>query len=134
MKSAHSCTLSNVARHFSTCCVYFLYLGSDARAALGPGTTRVNEVKFGKMASTKAPNPFSRLSMLVHRRTPRSQAWPCPKRANPSIPASKDKVGPQNVPKPLRCHTTEGPLGLLSTLITRPLTHHVHAQILLQIQ
>lgn len=32
MKSAHSCTLSNELRHFSTCCVYFLYLGSFAYA------------------------------------------------------------------------------------------------------
>ena len=36
MKSAHSCTLSNEAKHFSTCCVYFLYLGSLAYAG---GTT-----------------------------------------------------------------------------------------------
>lgn len=30
MKSAHSCTLSKELRHFSTCCVYFLNLGSFA--------------------------------------------------------------------------------------------------------
>src|SRR5260370_13709623 len=30
MKSAHSCTLSNVFKHLSTCCAYFLYLGSEA--------------------------------------------------------------------------------------------------------
>lgn len=30
MKSAHSPTLSNELRHFSTCCVYFLYFGSEA--------------------------------------------------------------------------------------------------------
>lgn len=32
MKSAHSCTLSNEFKHFSTCWVYFLYFGSAAYA------------------------------------------------------------------------------------------------------
>ena len=29
IQSAHSCTLSNELRHFSTCCTYFLNLGSE---------------------------------------------------------------------------------------------------------
>jgi hypothetical protein len=32
IQSAHSCTLSNELRQRSTCCVYFLYLGSAANA------------------------------------------------------------------------------------------------------
>ena len=41
MKSAHSCTLSNEFKHFSTCWVYFLYFGSFTYAG-GGGAIRID--------------------------------------------------------------------------------------------
>lgn len=64
IKSAHSWMLSNVARHLSTCCVYFLNFGSPFRAL--DALTTIRRIRTRYSAAGLCPSQ-------VESNTPRSK-------------------------------------------------------------
>src|SRR5712672_1408241 len=77
IKSAHSCTLSNEFKHLSTCCAYFLYLGSEAWVCCASTVIRariscVNQ----RVQQPHQPRAWTEPTTLIAAFIPRLACWP----------------------------------------------------------